>query len=101
MIKKSIALVIMITSLPVGLLVWFVIYKHYQYDEPKFNMIVEWGFRSSLILVFLSKILSELFKKKNKNNESIYFNMYDIVELIVIYIGIALFIGKIIKYLIV
>jgi hypothetical protein len=95
MIKKSTALLLMITSLHIGLSLWAGIFYYTKENIQHFTHIADLGFRGSLFLVFICKVLSETLKNKTNNEESILFNKYDVIELFVIYIGITLIIGKV------
>ena len=94
MLKKYTALFLMITSLPIGLILWAGIFYYAKENIQYFTHIADLGFRGSLVLVFVYKVLSEMLKSKTNNEKSILFNKYDVLELFIIYIGITLMIGK-------
>lgn len=94
-IKKSVSLFVMLTSVPVSVLVWKIVFNFYRDDLGYLKLIVNRFFLVALILMFVSRVCFELADKKKLHFD--YLNYWEAIGFAAIYGGLVAGGGKLVS----
>lgn len=97
-IKKSKTVIFMLTSIPVGILVWFFVFYYLKGDYVLFRKATRLGMTISVIMIFISRLILTSSDYEKKRSKGDYFSIIDMISVVLGYLGLIFSFGVIIVF---